>query len=568
MIGRPKQNLMDPPADFVAYKPLVWLLVTVMAMSSPSLIRPVGAQDLSPEHATVKTMVSNGVRYLSLQPYEADAERFGYEFLKSYTILKATEDDTHPIVSRGAKLAENYVKGLKAKKSGSGFGETLMYDASLAAIFLAALNPDQYRTELETIRDFLLSTQKQTGGFGYLHAHQGSQGDTSQTQYVTLALWSMKQVRIEIDRNAVERLTQWIMRSQKDGAWTYQIGISEEPSHSMVAAGLSAALIGVDILGSLRMQGSATSDDDSEDALPAAFRQVLKLTPEDKARGVGSDSKALRQKALEVASRTNQWLSKNKYNRSENPWHYYWMYSNERFQAFLELASGKRNASPEWYNRGVMELKAEQNKDGSWDKFPDISGPETATCFAILFLLRSTQKSIGDIKSADSVGGFGLANVAEVGMVDGKLIDKAKVTSIEDALSMLEESAPNASNDKLLAERLTLDPDPKRKKDQLNRFSRMLRSPDARARRIAAKMIGRGDDLDFAPDLIYALSEGERDNQVLRLAESSLRILSRQLDTRKLPAEGTITIKDRLIAEQYWKAWYLSIRPDHVFVIE
>jgi hypothetical protein len=237
----------------------------------------------------------------------------------------------------------------------------------------------------------------------------------------------------------------------------------------------------------------------------------------------------------------------------------------ERYQAFLELASGRRVLNPEWYNRSVVELQKEQAGDGSWGE-TDSGGAQASTCFAILFLLRSTQKSIGDLKSADSVGGFGLANVADVGLVDGKLVDKAKVSSIEDALSILEQSSSGNVNEKLLAERLTLDPDPKKKKDQLNRFARMLRSPDARARRIAAKMIGRGDDLDFAPDLIYALSEGEQDSQVLRTAESSLRLLSRQLDTNKLPSDGTITVKDRLIAEQYWKAWYLSVRPDHVFV--
>ncbi len=94
----------------------------------------------------------------------------------------------------------------------------------------------------------------------------------------------------------------------------------------------------------------------------------------------------------------------------------------------------------------------------------------------------------------------------------------------------------------------------------------MLRSPDARARRVAAKILGRGDDLDFVPDLIFALSEGEQDAQVMRTAENSLRILSRQLSTYQLPREGAITPADRVRALQYWKRWYLSIRPDHVFL--
>ncbi len=172
------------------------------------------------------------------------------------------------------------------------------------------------------------------------------------------------------------------------------------------------------------------------------------------------------------------------------------------------------------------------------------------------------------MKSADAIGGYGLANVAEIGVKDGKLIDKSQVTSVEDALKLLEDNKTGGGEDRMLADRMVLDDDPKKKKEQLNRFARMLRNPDTRARRIAAKLLGRGDDLDFAPDLIFALSEGEKDSQVLRIAENSLRILSRQLDSYKLPKEGPITIKDRVAAEQHWKAWFLSIRPDYVFINE
>jgi HEAT repeat protein len=156
--------------------------------------------------------------------------------------------------------------------------------------------------------------------------------------------------------------------------------------------------------------------------------------------------------------------------------------------------------------------------------------------------------------------------VAEVGFVDGKLVDKSQVTSIEDAIKLLESNQDGSTEDKLLADRMVLDIDPTKRKEQLNRFARLLRSPDARARRVAAKLLGRGDDLDFVPDLIFALSEGEQDGQVLRIAENSLRILSRQLTTYILPREGPVTAADRVKAERYWQNWFLSIRPDYVFI--
>jgi hypothetical protein len=214
-------------------------------------------------------------------------------------------------------------------------------------------------------------------------------------------------------------------------------------------------------------------------------------------------------------------------------------------------------------------LQKTQSRNGAWGQEDiDPSGPVASTCFAVLYLLRNTQKAIGELKTADSIGGYGLANVADVGFIDGKLVDKSQVTSVEDAIKLLETSSQGSTEDRLLADRLVLDNDPQKKKEQLNRFARMLRSPDTRARRIAAKILGRGDELDFAPDLIFALSEGEKDSQVLRLAENSLRILSRQLDTAKLPLEGPITTAQRVEAERYWKGWYLSIRPDHVFIGE
>jgi hypothetical protein len=194
----------------------------------------------------------------------------------------------------------------------------------------------------------------------------------------------------------------------------------------------------------------------------------------------------------------------------------------------------------------------------------DPGGVETATCLSILFLLRTTQKSIGDLKEATSAGGYGLGNVAEVTSIDGKVVDKSKVTNVDDMLKMLESSKGDAPEDKLLADRIPLETEPKAKKEQLNRFSRMLRSPSYAARALAAKILGRGDDLDYVPDLIYALSDP--DPNVPLVAENSLGILSRQMTNSVLPKDRTITADDRVKAERRWQAWYLSVRPDYRFI--
>jgi hypothetical protein len=517
-------------------------------------------QDLSPEHERVKKMIGQAVQFLSSKSGSL-SEAEGYKLLRAYALYKATENSNHPVVKTGYESAKNLVKSLPT--NGGKTRQNGLYDACVAGMLLVALDPNENRPDIEAIRDFLYSAQKPSGGFGYLMEHQQSQGDISQCQYVALCFWAMNQAKVELDQDRLERFTRWLIQAQRqDGSWTYQVpNEGDSPRHTMVGAGLSAVLLAADTVGWLRNSKALIEEDDSDDTVPRAFRRVMER--KDGADKLGDTSAAVRQ----AASKAKGWLARNAYNRKAANWHYYWVYSIERFESFIELMEGKRPAQPTWYTAGVVELERTQAKNGSWGDGEDY-GPDSSTSFAILFLLRATQKAIGDLKSADSIGGFGLANVADVGMVDGKLVDKAKVTSIEDALAILEDKSAGSTNDKLLAERLTLDADPKKKKDQLNRFARMLRSPDYRARRIAAKMLGRGDDLDFAPDLIYALGIGEQDKEVPHIAENSLRLLSRQLDTRKLPDKETLTVKDRLVAEQYWKAWYLSLRPDHVFVSE
>ncbi len=198
--------------------------------------------------------------------------------------------------------------------------------------------------------------------------------------------------------------------------------------------------------------------------------------------------------------------------------------------------------------------------EAGWKRSGEQAGQQVATCFAVLFLLRNTQKTIGELKSADAIGGYGLANVAEIGVKDGKLIDKSQVTSVEDALKLLEDNK-TGGEDRMLADRMVLDDDPKKKKEQLNRFARMLRNPDTRARRIAAKLLGRGDDLDFAPDLIFALSEGEKDSQVLRIAETRFGFSVDNSTATNFPRRGRLRLKIELQPSSIGKLGFSAFVP-------
>jgi hypothetical protein len=542
-------------------------------------------QPLGPDHPEVRKMIDKGVKFLTVLhentiqnsgkgPESEKMHRVGYEMLTAYAILKATEDHDHAmvraIVPKAIKLAYLLDRHDKSVIN----SEAIVYEASVAAMFLSSVDPEKYKESLEQLCNFLLAAQKPSGGFGYLHGPlAGTQGDVSQTQYVALALWSLKIAKVNFNPTVADKMARWLMSSQnQDGGWSYQVGRvqsdenqSTRSTPTMLAAGLSATLIGADIVGALRKgSGSPDAASDEDDTVPGAFRRVTKESAGKKQLQSSIQSDQL-QRSIGAGT---AWLSRQK--SIETAWYYYWLYSRERYESFIELFTGRREESPAWYRDGVNEIKKMQDPSGAWGLIgrPQTGGAEVATDFAILFLLRNTQKAIGEMKSGDSIGGYGLSNVADVGVKDGKLIDKSQVSSVEDALKLLESDASGGPEDRMLADRVVLSSEPARKKEELARFARMLRNPDTRARRIAAKILGRGDDLDYAPDLIFALSLGEKDNTVVRLAENSLRILSRQLDTYKLPKEGEISTKDRVVAEQYWKAWYLSIRPDYVFVNE
>jgi hypothetical protein len=549
--------------------------LTLLAWSIVGVLSPLRADEpYSPEHPVVQAMVKKAVDFLS-SSFNRSRTTHEYDILMGYTAYKATEEPDHPLVKKAIPFALKTTREIH-EKSGALQSEHIIYDVSISAMLLSAVDGVKYKTELEYCRDFLKSVQRDNGGFGYLTIRTGS-GDASQTQYVTLALWSMKQANIEIDFDSVEKVAVWLQNAQRsDGGWTYQTPSSGDvPNHQMLAAGLSAALISADILGVMRgpgmkMENALASEDEEDEEIPQVFRRVSAEVLAGKKEKKFVSRVISRDSIQKVATKASSWLSQNEFKRGAggSDWFYYWLYSQERYESFLEILKGRREKDPVWYKAGVEILKKYQDPAtgafGLVGESVDPGGVETATCLSILFLLRTTQKSIGDLKEATSAGGYGLGNVAEVTSVDGKVVDKSKVTNVDDMLKMLENSKGDSPEDKLLADRIPLETEPKAKKEQLNRFSRMLRSPSYAARALAAKILGRGDDLDYVPDLIYALSDP--DPNVPLIAENSLGILSRQMTNAVLPKDRTITADDRVKAERRWQAWYLSVRPDHRFI--
>jgi hypothetical protein len=520
------------------------------------------AQKYTPDHPLVQQMINRGMAFLESKSATTDYGNEGETILVGYCAFKVTGDHNHILVKKGVDAAIALARRMAARSFQP--DEKLVYVVAVAGMLLPTVDVDAYGEQTKQIRDFLIQRQKPVGGFGYLNGQQAIYGDISQTQYVMLSFWTMSQMGIEVPSDAVERAINFLMAAQDTtGGWPYQFKSPTEKegmlTNSLASAGLSALLIGGDMLGLYRSKQQDNQEE--EGIIPLAFRRVV---PEGQRARVNVD----RGRIDSSVKRCENWFAANPYTRDVN-WHYYYVYSKERYESFLEISRGKQQKSPQWYNDGVQMLMDSQSENGSWGTKPGETmsalSPHLSTSFSILFLIRSTQKAIGDLSEAFNQGVGELPDdVTSIATRGGKIINKNEATSIDDALKMLEDDAKIDGEDALAPDKMLLASDPKQRQDQLNRFVRLLNGKDFKARQIAAKMLGRGDSLDLVPPLIYALTDP--DPRVPQFAEQSLRLISRQLDSRHLPIKEKLSEQDKARAATQWKKWFLTIRPDYVFV--
>lgn len=520
------------------------------------------AQSYTPEHPRVQAMVSKGVNFLTTGTRRSLGGEYaqGGPMLVGYTLLKVTGDIEMPQVKTAIRMAVQLANNLERTERG---GESkIVYEASVAAILLASVDSAKYQPELNNILYFFESIQKSHGGFGYLGRPTG---DTSQVQYVMLALWTMHQVDMDVPVQIVESTINYLKSTMDpSGAWGYQgklanggrLVAQEKVSKSLATAGAGALIIGGDILG---FYGKRKKKNDENEGIPDAFVRIdLKLKNREKRRNITlerSDTDGQIQGAVRYQNRTNF---------GGGYWYYYWRYSQERYESFVEVFNNKQEKSPLWYNQGVEELGKLQAADGSWGVTGkvDLTPPDVCTAFSILFLIRSTQKSIGKLDEGVTFGGYGLpTNLSSIRMVGDRIVSDEE-TSVENLLTMLENEEASDVEIGLLPEHLRITDDPTKRKAQIARLSRLLASRDYKARRVAAKLLGRTDDLGVVPDLIYALTD--EDGKVPMIAEESLRLLSRKLNAGTLALNSTVEEKSE--AEAFWKKWYLGLRPDFIFI--
>jgi hypothetical protein len=518
----------------------------------------------TPETPEVKQAIELGLSYLDKNA--ADEKRLGGSCLAALCYYKNGRPVDHPRIQAGIKACRDSIGSVATNNE--------IYSPALALIFLCELEDQQpdLKGLAQSYLDVIVKRQQPGGGWGYLNLPTG---DTSQTQYGALAMWMAANHGHDVPQDTVERLCGWLVRTQDpSGTWGYQgkdpgayQRINQDPGRlSLHVGGIGSLYITADLLGFNR--GANVPVDRT---LPPALRAVGET--EAKKRRPG---KLTGLKLFDVQLAKNAIADGDKFftqNYAINPpiqVHYY-LYGLERYQSFKELAAGKAEREPQWYNDGCKFLLPKQQADGAWE--PSGDNGIISTSFAILFLARSSHKSIAKINpnlgEGVLLGGMGLPpNTADLTERDGKVVETPLAGSIDELLAMIEK--PNAELDALVDTRkpLVLDGDVTKRAGQVARLRSLVSAGSFNARLLAVRTLAKARELDNAPLLIYALSDPidtmNPDYRVVLEADRGLRFLSRKF--AGVGMSPTPKPQEQQAAIAAWKEWYKSVRPDAEFL--
>lgn len=508
----------------------------------------------TPDSPEVKKLVAKAVKYLET----ADDNRLGGKCLIAMVFLKLGEKDEHPKV----KAAIEACKAVCAKGV-DGITEDV-YSTGIAIVFLCEADPSKYRPEIEKLLKSLERRQRDAGGWGYPAGGQhGDTGDTSMTQYAVLANWSCYRGGVQVSQDSVERVCNWLLRTQDpSGGFGYQghdpgagrfVRLQQsEVRNSLCAAGAGSLYICADLL-----RFKQIKDHTEEQELPPAL--VLVEEGGNKIAQGPISEKVPSKVMMKGLSDANAWLA-NHYTIDQGQWNLYHLYALERYQSFRELAEDLHEEEPKWYNDGVRHLGKTQSERGTWDSN---CGESVDTAFGVLFLLRSTkksiQKSLHRFGDGALTGGRGLpTDATAVTIKHGKVVGSLS-GEIEDLVSVLEEGS--GSDFEYVTNNHTeikLSDDPATRQEQILRLRRLVAAGSFEARQVAVQALARTRDFDSVPQLIFALSDP--DPRVVREAEAGLRFIARRFGPPTLSAKPDEKEIEALIAE--WTRWYASVRPE------
>jgi hypothetical protein len=463
------------------------------------------------------------------------------------------------------------------------------YQAGVDATLLADVDPVQYRQQLVSISDYLVNQQLPNGGWDYPSGRQGH-GDTSVVQYACLGLWAANRAGIDVPQSVWQKSLEWHLSTQQgDGGFTYVPNSKEGytnggPSLNMTCAALSSIMIAArhaypgradDLSQLMQLPKETAAAGGASSAAEESALQRIDLsrpdTPVEAGTPAGASVSLDIGRVRDMVRRALGWVGPRfvPIRTDGQAYRAYYFYTAERMGSLLNVET---IGSVPWYDACSTALLKIQQPDGSWTIMTEWGTATRDTCFALLFLSRSTGKVLKRTTPEESHGGGlltgGKGEPAEVvaakkeptplDMLLKSLQDPAAL-DLEQAQSELIEQVQLGDRTELIGQKATL--------------VKLIQHPHGEVRRTAAWALGRTNDLHLARYLIDALED--QDLGVMMEAHAALSWLSRRFDGYGLPVNPLDEIGEnaseeekqtaiqgwRVRARRNWGDWYLRVRP-------
>lgn len=533
-----------------------YIRLLILLASMRILVGGEASAALTPDSPEVKQAVAKAIKFLETR--ENPDDRMGAYAMRATILSKNGAKPDDPSIQKAVQAIRRDMQNLRGVPTAH-----VIYSTSLSVILFCNLDSVRYSAEIKQLLQYLFSVQKPHGGWGYADKPTG---DTSMTQHVMLALWEATQAGFDVPQSVVERAALWFLKTQDpSGAFGYQGVVSDsftpvpqsDVRHSPAAAAMGSLYICADLLGLAGKSGTRRA---GNDGLPPAL--VRLETPTASRLPTRVDPRIFRT----VVERGNRWFEQNHVIVPET-YLYYYLYSVERYWTFQELLDGNTDQVNRWYDETARWLIKTQLPDGSWYKFSATAIiPENCTCFATLFLLRSTKKSVEKVRSFGDgtlIGGRGLPKDSDLVRIQGgKVVSAAEATELQKLLEQIGEGDEEEYG-KAIGALSELPPDEAKAlvSRQAARLRDLAGGVSADKRLGAVKALAQAGNLDDVPTLIYAMSDPER--EIVLAAQDGLRRISRKIRGSQLPSDFDEGQRRSAINE--WKQWYLAIRPDAEF---
>ena len=454
------------------------------------------------------------------------------------------------------------------------------YAIAVAVSCLIADDPVKHERIIRRLVARIIANQKPNGCWSYPNGAPEN-GDTSQVQYIALALWDANRTGFKVPPRVWDSLLDWQIRTQDaagaggPGGFVYQpqkIPEGGKPidqgseTATMGVAGLSTLLICQSQLPGLKNAAA-------KGAIP--IDQALRPAGEDQG-AKPFVPRVTAEMALAAIARAEAWVGR--FSVFADPYRdlvkaNYYLYGFERVAALRKNVKDSPITKSDWYRAGGDYLARTQKPDGSWSMGSHWM-PEADTAFALLFLGRTTAIIVGGepkvevMRRSIAVGGEGELPAAD-GAVGGGAFRRqqdrfrAKWPVAIEGLLMILDDPEKIVPDETFAKVEQLSPETIKEIVQNSagdprRLRRWAYDKRPEARRIALTMLARTRDVRFVPILIDALKA--EDAVVYAAARDGLRFISRNVEVFSLPEPDKRTSQNLKEGIARANEWFTSLK--------